>query len=269
MKSNTWQKLVFFSLFGGAALGAPTKVGSLSPQVSDLVLDLGKKSSLIATVQRFSGTPHEAVSLGSFLHPNLEKIFALRPDWILTDDSITMPAGRARWEADGTKTAVLPLRKVRDLGTAADFLLKDVFADPRRIMPAVEKCLAKVPPISSSGTTLIFVSVGPPILAGHASFLSSLADVAGYRNLAGEAWVAAYPLVTEEWLITHRPGRVFYLDYGFGEEKLFKDKAQQWWPDTPPVSSLPSEPFAKASLQTLVQWERWLRPTPQECREIL
>jgi len=234
--------------------------------VSDLVLDLGKQDSLAATVKRYSGVPHEAVELGSFLHPNLERIFALAPDWVVTDDSLPPPSGRARWEAKGTRTLVLSLKTVRDLGTAADRLLGEVYADSRRVSPALEKCLRGLG--GPAVPILIFVSMSPPILAGHASFLNSLAETAGYVNLAGKNWAAAYPSVTEEWLLSHRPEIVFHLDQGFEAPEIVGRRVSYWWPRPPKVLSLPQDPFARAGFETLRHWEKWQRVTPKECHEV-
>lgn len=265
--------VLFTSLLSASLFARPfvsIKVGSLSPQVSDLVLDLGKKEALIATVQRYSGALHDAISLGSFLHPNLEKIFALRPDWIVTDDTLQMPVGRLRWEGQGTRTAVLRLKTVQELGKSADRLMEEVFGDAKRVGPALELCLRKVKASrQSEGTVLIFVSMNPPFLAGRASFLNNLAEIAGHRNLAKPEWVAAYPLVTEEWLITHRPDRVFLLDHGYGELTAAPTKLRKWWPTPPPLAAIPAEPFAKSSLHVLTQWESWGLVTPPECHHVL
>ncbi len=281
MSSTTYQKLAILSLlslvgiFGpsfGDGLSAQSRVASLSPQVSDLIIESGLASLLVASVKRYSGQAHPTIELGTFLQPNAERLFLLNPDWIVTDDGVPPTAAKARWEAAGIKTLTLRLREVEDLAESAITLHREILgqrAKPEIAVRAV-RCLQEIKgqnPIKEVG--LLFVSLSPPLLAAKGSFLSSLFEYAGYQNLADPSWGIAYPMVTEEWLIARTPKIVFYLDHGFGEAATAAAKIKKWWPvSTPQVFALPSEPFARASFATLKKWEAFKRTTPKECHEV-
>ena len=91
--------------------------------------------------------------------------------------------------------------------------------------------------------------------------------IAGYRNRKEFALLAA--LTAEGIADRAQPDAIFYLDHNFGEREEAADKINKWWPDRKVVStSLPQEPFARATLNVLKHWETFSLPTPRECREI-
>ncbi len=259
-------------LNGSKAFGSLPRVASLSPQASDLLIELGKKDSLFASVERYSGPPHPTLSLGSFLHPNAERIFGLKPDWIVTDDLVPLSPAKKRWEGAGTQTLVLRLRTVEELGGAAGKILSEIFHDENSagIAARLALCLTGVKsqaPVPKKA--VLFVSLRPAVLAAEGSFLHSLLEHAGYQNLADPSWKAPYPQVTEEWIIAHPPEAVFFLEHGYGEALQAKELAKKWWPNqSPQLAALSQEPFARASFATLKHWESFGRITPRECYEI-
>lgn len=268
----TYLKCAFLSLVGAATcLANLPRAISLSPQVSDLMIEAGFRESLIGSVTRYAGPAHAMADLGSFLHPNAEKIFALDPDWVLTDEGVPLSPARSRWEAQRAKTLVLKLGQVTDLVTSVATLSQTLFGRPSPLTARIEACLAKVQGLPRSNrTALVFVSLTPPILAARGAFLHDLVVRAGYTPLTDSHWQNPYPLVTEEWLVARNPDVVFYLDYNFGERDAVPGKTQKWWPQFKGQTiALPQEPFARATLQTLRHWETLGLATPKECREVL
>lgn len=283
MVSSTYQKhaILTFIVFGvglGLSFGTQepvpeARVASLSPQVSDLIIESGLASVLVASVKRYSGPAHPTIELGTFLQPSAERLFLLNPDWVVTDEGVPPSAAKSRWEAFGIKTLTLRLREAQDLAESATILYREIKG--QKEVPAIAvratRCLEKVKTQNGmKDEALLFVSLSPPILAAKGSFLSSLLSHAGYKNLADPKWGNAYPLVTEEWLVARTPKAIFYLDHGFGEAEDVVAKIKKWWPRSPPAFwPLASEPFARASFATLKKWEAFRRSTPKECHEVL
>jgi len=193
------------------ALPAPAhRIVSLMPAVTDMLLALGSEQRLVARTD-FDTDPglRPLPSTGNALNPSLEWIAALQPDLViawpdqpsravvsrLSTMGIPVYAARTESIADVLKTA-------RDLGTlldvphTADSIVQGIESE----LGAIEAAVANRPRVSVA----YVLSLGPPMVAGPATFIGELINVAGGVNAFADL-ETLWPQVSLEEMLRREP----------------------------------------------------------------
>lgn len=227
-----------------------------SPQVTELVFQLGKGEEIVAVTEP-ADYPAQAKRLpkvGSFLMPNLERIFLLRPELIVVD-----VAGSALF-FQSVQRLNIPLyfyraRTLSDLFVGAENLFQRL--EPGGNSLALEKyrrCykdLQALTPIRRF-RFLTFVWLSPPMLSSG-NYLTDLIELVGGEPIGPKFKEQPYPEVSEEWLRFQTVDVVYLLQKGSETEKESAPLFQKWWPHSPPkkVIKLDPDDFGRASFTPL------------------
>jgi iron complex transport system substrate-binding protein len=195
-------------------------------------------------VSRFSDTPEAARALpkvGSYVHLDLERIVALKPDLCLAIRDGNPKAVVDRLEAMGIPVYAVDPRDlasvmetvaaVGDLLNARETALRLV-TDMRRRIDAVDRRVAK-----AAHRPRVFLQIGmtPIVSAGASTFLHELITRAGGVNAAAGA--TAYPRFSQEQVIALAPEVLIITS--MNREGLFQKALTEWrrWPQMPAVAN--------------------------------
>ena len=202
--------------FLGAALfaQAPQRIVSTAPSITELLYTLGLGDRVVG-VDRFSRYPPEALKkprIGDYAAPNLEVIASLRPDLVMIP---TNPV-QLRQRLEAMKLRVLELNQegipalyesIRIVGqtTGAAAQATRLSQQIRTDLDAIRARASRLP-----RTRVLFVAGHTPqrleglIVAGGASYLNEIIDIAGGENVFRDA-KAAYPMVALEEILARNP----------------------------------------------------------------
>ncbi len=247
------------------------RVVSTSPQITELLYQLGLGDALVATVEGSEYPPaaKKLPSIGQLFFPSLEKTVAFRPDFVVLDTHNLQPTFAAALKGMGISTFSWNTQSVQSLLADAN-RFTEVLSKPRsELLARAETCLKALQRNASpSVPALTFVWTDPPIVAGSNAFLDSLVELLGFSNALPNRLALPYVTVSEEWLIANRPERVFFLDHSKDASEQTRRRIRQWWPSNPPETvALSAETFARASLTPLQHLESLAprKPLPREC----
>ncbi len=105
---------------------APERIISMSPNITDTLLDLGLESRLVG-VSRFSGTDEVSTLpvIGDFMTINYEAVVALKPDLVILEKSSDEQKNRLRtlgipYLETGSLTLAEIMESIRRIGEACD-----------------------------------------------------------------------------------------------------------------------------------------------------
>jgi iron complex transport system substrate-binding protein len=199
---------VFGLLLCAAALSAavPERIVSTAPSITELLYALGLGNRVVG-VTRFCRYPPEAQlkpKIGDYTSPNLEAIAALRPDLVIVQ---TNPVHLA----DRLGALKLRVLEINQENIAAIYKsIFDVGAATGTEHTAMQ--LAKIRNRVSAlpRVRMMFVIGRSPnrldglVVAGRASYLNEVIEVAGGENVFRDA-VAAYPAVSLEEVMARNP----------------------------------------------------------------
>ncbi|NBX93454.1 MAG: hypothetical protein EB078_00510 [Proteobacteria bacterium] len=248
-------------VFSVLALGAfadvtNTRWVSTSPQITELLFQLGKERFLVGTSdQSFYPEKARAIpKIGLLFHPNLESIFAQKPMGVFWDASSENAVMKDHLALLGIKSVSLELNSVRGIFQSikiiqrelADSKLSEEFRKSEEIWSSsVNK--------QKSFSFLALAWADPPILFGKNTFLFNLIQEMGGKGILPKNWKTSYPKVSEEWIITQRPEVLIFLNHDENTYRIFKNKCEMWWPkDSPRCTGISAEKFARASLTPIL-----------------
>jgi len=219
----------------------PQRIVSLMPSITEIVFDLGA-GSRIKGVTQYSNEPPPAAKLpkiGSYVHPDLEKIIGLKPDLCLAVrdgnprhivDRIT-ELGIPVYTIDPRNLAeimesVMLLGKVLD----AEEQARDIVAQIQVKINAAEKRVAHA---ANRPRVFFQIDASPIISAGSNTFIDQLITQAGGINLA--AGPTPYPRYSWEDILLMQPEVVIIASMAGGySEKQLKAEWRRW-PGLPAV----------------------------------
>jgi iron complex transport system substrate-binding protein len=220
----------------------PRRVVAMAPSATEIVFAIGRQDRLVG-VSRFSDTPEAARALpkvGSYVHLDLERIVALKPDLCLA-----IRDGNPKAVVDRLEAMEIPVYAVdpRDLAsvmetvTALGDLLnareaaRRLVDEMQRRIAAVDRRVAKV-----AHRPRVFLQIGltPVVSAGSGTFLHELITRAGGVNAAAVA--VAYPRFSQEQVIALAPEVLIITS--MNREGLFAQALTEWrrWPQIPAVA---------------------------------
>jgi iron complex transport system substrate-binding protein len=199
---------------------APKRVICMSPAVTEIVFALGQGSRVVG-ISQYTTYPPEALDrpqCGAFINPNLERLFALRPDLVIAQGISEKVVEFCR--EHGIQSLRLEITDLESLFRAIEQTgqalqcqqeAERLCADMRRKLDAVRASVADKPRLS------VFIAAGrePDSLknlmtVSKGSFLTDIVEVAGGRNAFGDLDIA-YPTISKEALLERQPQVVIEL----------------------------------------------------------
>lgn len=219
----------------------PQRIVSLMPSITEIVFALGA-GSRVKGVTLYSNEPPAAAELpkvGSYVHPDLEKIISLKPDLCLAARD-----GNPRHIVDKITELGIPVYSIdpRNLAEIMEsiMLLGKVLENEEQARDLVQQMQRKIAAatrrVAQAGNrprVFFQIDASPLVSAGSNTFIDQLITQAGGVNLA--AGPTAYPRYSWEDVLLMQPEVVIIASMagGYSEEEL--KEAWRRWPEVPAV----------------------------------
>lgn len=221
---------------GGRSVELPrpaTRVVSLMPTVTDLVIALGHADRLIARTE-YDVDPRIAQlpSIGGGLTPSVEWLASQRPDLVVSwpDNASRSLVGKI--EALGipvytarTEVVADALRTIRNLGvllaatSSADSLARSLTA----ALDSIRAAAAGKRPVRAA----YVLAVQPPTVAGPGTFIDELIRIAGGENVFGDI-TRPWPEVNLEEIIRRDPDVIILARESASDPQLLLRTLPGW-----------------------------------------
>jgi iron complex transport system substrate-binding protein len=219
----------------------PQRIVALAPNITEIIFALGQEHRLKG-VTRYSDFPSEAAKLfkvGSYVHLDLERIVALKPDLCIAikDGNPRLVAQRLESlkipvyavdpkNLDSIMNTIIEIGELLDADEKAKMLVRDMHSRIQRVKSLVEKAAHRPGVFFQIGISPI-VSVGTP------TFIHELIVLAGGTNLASGP--VPYPRFSREQVLALSP-EVFIIT-SMERATVFEKVKAEWsqWPNLPAV----------------------------------
>jgi len=219
----------------------PQRVVSLAPSITEIVfaLDQGHRLQGVTT---YSDFPPEAVNLpkvGSYVHLDLEKIVALKPDLCIAVkdgnprviahrlDSLNIPV----YAVDPNNLETV-MKTVLEIGTLLN--AKD---RANQLLQNMDSRIQNIKSLVATAThrprVFFQIGVSPIVSAGTHTFIHELIVIAGGTNLA--AGPIPYPRFSREKVLALSPEIIIITS--MARSAVFEKVKAKWekWPDMPAI----------------------------------
>jgi iron complex transport system substrate-binding protein len=220
----------------------PQRIISLAPSITETLFALGLGDRLVG-VTSYCDFPAEAKTkarIGDTIHPDLERLIALKPDLVLVStasqlenltrqlDQLAIPVYVTR-----ARTVREVAASIRSLGevTGASVRASEVAAAMERRISAVEQRVKDRP----RPRVLYVLQTGPLITAGRQTFINDLINLAGGQSIAAEE-TADYPQFSRETVVARAP-EVIVAPASHGSEMVSEAELRSDFATTPAVRS--------------------------------
>lgn len=219
----------------------PKRVISLVPSLTEIVFELGRGDLLVGATQ-YAKEPPAAAKLprvGSYLHLDIERIVALKPDLCLGVRDGNPEHLIARIEKMGIPVYALDPQTIPEIMDSVQ-LLGDILDARQRADKIVRDMEGKIGEVDQKVGRIIKrpgvffqIDAAPMVSAGTGTFIDRLISRAGGENLA--AGPVSYPRFSWEDILTMQPEVVIIASMagGYTEEQL--KAAWRKWPHIPAV----------------------------------
>ena len=196
---------------------APKRIISLLPSLTETVCALGRCQDLVG-VDRYSNFPQgvrKLPQLGGGLDPQIEAIFALKPDLVLAASS---SPGTERLAALGLTVLQLEPKDQTDAVRVIRTLAQALYvADPEPVIRQMDlefaQAQALMPP-GAHGKKMYFEVGTGPYAAGAASFIGQTISQLGLVNIVGPE-LGPFPKINPELVVRAQPDVVVVADSSF------------------------------------------------------
>lgn len=219
----------------------PQRIVALAPSVTEIVYALGQEARLVG-VTRYSNYPAAAGRLpkvGSYIHLDVERIVALRPDICLAVKDGNPLAAVEQLEGLGLPVyAVNPvdletvMRSVEAIGGLLNASSKadNIIGDMQQRIARVKTRVART---SARPTVFFQIGISPIVSVGSTTFIHTLIELAGGTNAA--AGKAPYPRFSREQVIALAPEVIVISS--MARNAIFERVKAEWmqWPAIPAV----------------------------------
>ena len=196
---------------------APKRIISLLPSLTETVCALGRCQDLVG-VDRYSNFPQgvrKLPQLGGGLDPQIEAIFALKPDLVLAASS---SPGTERLAALGLTVLQLEPKDQADAVRVIRTLAQALYvADPEPVIRQMDLEFAQAQALMPPGARgkKIYFEVGTgPYAAGAASFIGQTISQLGLVNIVGPE-LGPFPKINPELVVRAQPDVVVVADSSF------------------------------------------------------
>ncbi|MBC8433039.1 MAG: cobalamin-binding protein [Desulfobacterales bacterium] len=219
----------------------PQRVVALAPSITEIIFALGQEDRLKG-VTIYSDFPPEAAKLpkvGSYVHLDLERIVALKPDLCIAIkdgnprevvqllESLKIPVYAVDPRNLSTiMNTIIEIGKLLDANEKANILVRNMRSRIQRVESLVEK---------ASYRPRVFYQIGisPVVSVGTNTFIHELIILAGGTNLAEGP--IPYPRFSREQVLVLSP-EVFIIT-SMARATVFEQVKNEWsrWPSLPAV----------------------------------
>jgi len=217
----------------------PRRVVALAPSITEIIFSLGQADRLKG-VSQFSDYPVAAATLpkvGSYVHPDLERIVALKPDLC-----IAIKDGNPREIVDRLESMKIPVYAVdpRNLDSVmatveAIGALLNCEGTAAGLVQGMRRRISRVRErISHAGRrpgVFFQIGIAPIVSVGTDSFIHQLIEMAGGKNLA--AGDVVYPRFSREQVLALSPEIIIITS--MARAAAFEHVKAEWsrWPSLP------------------------------------
>ena len=196
---------------------APKRIVSLLPSLTETVCALGRCQDLVG-VDRYSNYPQavrKLPQLGGGLDPQIEAIFALKPDLVLAASS---SPGTERLAALGLTVLQLEPKDQADAVRVIRTLAQALYvADPEPVIRQIDLEFAQAQalmPLGARGKKVYFEVGSAPYAAGASSFIGQTLSHLGLVNIVGPE-LGPFPKINPELVVRAQPDVVVVADSSF------------------------------------------------------
>jgi len=222
---------------------SPRRIIALIPSLTEIVFELGRGDLLVGATQ-YANEPPEASDLprvGSYLHLDVERIAALRPDLCLAVRDGNPEHLVDRIEKLGIPVFAFESQDLPDIIESITVMGRLLNAEERaagivgEMRLNIEKVQQRVRHLPDRPGVFFQIDANPMVSAGKNTFIDRLITMAGGRNLAGSA--TSYPRYSWEDILVMRPEVVIIASMagGYSEDQL--RAAWMKWHQIPAVQS--------------------------------
>ena len=236
----------FLAAIGAHAADPPKRIVSLSPNVTEMLYGIGAFGQVVGISDYCTYPPEvkQLPSVGGWHNPSLEKLAALHPDLVISDDS-QAPFIENNVKALGLRLLVVPNHTIQEiyagmteLGRATrheDQAAKLVAKTHERLELLAHKFAGRPTP-----SVILIVNRTPGTLrdlytATEGGFLAELVAIAGGRVAAPKA-PNGYGKLTNEDLLAINPDAI--LDFIHGTQGKFAGNPIEPWRDMPELKAM-------------------------------
>ena len=222
-------------------LNNPRRLVALAPSITEVIFALEQEDRLKG-VTRFSDFPPQAANLpkvGSYVHLDLEKIVALKPDLC-----IAIKDGNPKEVVDRLESLNIPVYAVdpRNLEAVMETMLEIgglLNADKKakflvqRMHSRVQRVQSMVAKADHRPRVFFQIGISPIVSVGTHTFIHELILLAGGQNILKSQ--TPYPRLSKEQVIALSPEIIIITSMARGE--IFERVKKQWqsWPNLPAV----------------------------------
>jgi iron complex transport system substrate-binding protein len=219
----------------------PRRIVSLAPNITEIIFDLGQEHRLVG-VTRYSDFPRSADKLpkvGSYVHLDLEKIVALKPDLC-----IGIKDGNPVAVAKRLESLKIPVYAVnpRNLETIMQTVVeigglinaeKEADLLVRNMGLRIQKVASLVSKVTHRPRVFFQIGVSPIVSVGTHTFIHRLIVLAGGTNLAEGP--IRYPRFSREQVLALSPEVIIITS--MARAAVFEQVKAEWnkWPHLPAV----------------------------------
>jgi iron complex transport system substrate-binding protein len=213
--------LVLIFICSNTASALPRYI-SIAPATTEILFALGLDEEIVG-VGTFCNYPAKAKDkpkVGDFSHPNMEKIFSLKPDYIfstgLEQDIIVTQLRQLKFNVyvsdppsvGSIFSTITDIGRLTGKSVEAGQLIKKMKAD-------IESVSARVRLVPQDKRPRVFIEIWsePLMTAGKGSFVDELVTMAGGINIAHDTR-RPYSIFSSEMAVNRNPGYIFmtYMD---------------------------------------------------------
>src|SRR5262249_15154651 len=189
----------------------PQRITSLAPNLTEILFALGLDTR-ITGVTSYCDFPEAAKSkekVGDTLHPNLERIIALKPDLVLITTSSQLESITRQFDRLSISVFVTNPRNVRDIAASIRALgdvtgtvtrANEIADEMEKRINNIERHVMDLPKLR----VLYVLQTGPLITAGRNTFINDLINLAGGVSISGEE-TTDYPQFSLETVVARAP----------------------------------------------------------------
>jgi iron complex transport system substrate-binding protein len=185
-----------------------TRVLSLTPSVTDLMIALGERDRLVGRTRYDTTGLDDLPSVGGSLDPSLEVVAGLRPDLVIAGLEV-LEDRVAAIQRLGIRVERVRAETLGDVGATLALLGKLLAIAPRAdsLWQAIVDTIAAVRadyPDRERVRVFFAVCLFPPMSVGPGAFVDDLIEIAGGENIFSDAG-ARWPTVSIEAVVERDP----------------------------------------------------------------
>ncbi len=221
--------------------GTPQRIISLAPHITEILYAIGLEEKVVG-VTLFSDFPEKArekAVIGSYVTLDLEKIISLSPDLIISTSDGNPKEDINRLSSMGHTVYVISHSNINGIFSSILNIgeITRQEAKANELVVNMKKRIATVQSkIKSARIRPVFYQLGdnPLMTAGRNTFIDSLIELAGGRNIAGELDIL-YPRYSMEKVLASSPEVIVISS--MAEKNVSDDAFKKWerWKEIPAV----------------------------------